>query len=396
LPSLHLPRLAIAPLQIGALVGVVLLIVCAFWWQARVQAQAREQRFQNLIAEAEQKRTLGQASLDRTQALGYLKDADALALEALAVKPDAPEVGALRDGILRDMDVAKGVVRLTTAQLTTLYTFTATGTAPDRVVGDGANLYVLDKGDQKVYRFIVTAQGNGVQSAGDPVIVRKGDQVGGRVVADILDIAWVPEGGNRKTANLLILDSGGTLLQYDTAKGLSVLPVNTGTAWRKVQSTGGYSGNFYVLDNLADTILRYRAGARGYEDAPSPYLLTKVDLTSAVDMAIDGDIFVLMVNGQIHWLSGGRPQTYSIEGLDRPLSAPVAIFTNEGSQSVYVSDPSNSRVVVFGKQGGMQKQFVYEDNVGTFQRLRGVFADEKKLSLYVTAGTKLFHIAMPK
>ncbi len=304
----------------------------------------------------------------------------------------AAEALALRDTIIRDMDEAKGVLRMAAAQITPLYTFSAASATPGRVVGDGFNLYVLDKGDQKVYKFVLNPKGNGVMTGGDSVLLRKGDQVGGVVVGELVDIAWVPAGGTRQTATLVILESGGSLIQYDVTKGLSVLPVKDANTWRRAQATGGYGGNFYVLDNLASSILRYRPTTRGYDDAPSAYLQTKVELTSAVDMAIDGDIFVLMVNGQIVWLSGGRPQQFALQGLDAPLSAPVAIFTNDGSQSLYVADPTNTRVVKLSKQGVLQKQFVFED----FARLRGVFADEKKLSLYVTSGNKLLHLVLPE
>ncbi len=393
-PALRLPRLGGSLLRIAALLGITLLIVAAVWWRGYSAEKARQESFQTLMSQAESKRVLGQASVDRTEAMGYLKDAEALVGQALAIDPTAAAALALRDGVVRDTDVAKGITRMETSQVTPLYSFMAAGAGPGRVVGDGSNLYVLDKGDQKVYKFVLNAQGNGVQQ--DSVLVRKGDQVGGKVVADLLDIAWIPVGGNRKAANLVILDSAGNLLQYDATKGLSVLPVKDAASWRRVQATGGYAGNFYILDNLANNILRYRATTRGYDDASSSYLLGKVELASAIDMAIDGDVFVLMVNGQIVWLSKGQPQTGQVEGLDRPMSAPVAIFTNEGSQSLYVADPSNSRVVKLSKQLVVQKQFVYQDQESSFQRLRGVFADENRLSLYVTAGTKIFHIVLPK
>lgn len=396
MPALRMPSLPVSRMQFSVLAAIVLLIVAAFWWQARTQAQAREQKFQALMSQSEQKRTLGQASLDRTVALAYLKDADALVGDALAVKPAAASALALRESIQRDTDVAKGIVRMPSTQVTTLYSFSAAGTMPARVVGDGFNLYVLDKGDQKVYKFVLNAQGNGIQPGGDSVLLRKGDQVGGIVVGDLLDIAWIPAGGARTTANLCIMESGGNLIQYDVTKGLKALSVRDARTWRKAQSTGGYGGNFYVLDNLANTILRYRPDANGYTSPATAYLQTQVDLASAVDMAIDGDVFVLMVNGQIVWLTSGKPQPFTTQGLDRPLSAPVAIFTNDGSQSLYVADPANSRVVQLSKQGVMQKQFSYDDQESSFQRLRGVFADEKKLSLYVTAGTKLMFIAIPK
>ena len=395
-PSVRLPSMTGSAKWVALVALVAVLIIAAFLWQKQAQTQAREREFQTLVNQAENQRALGQASVDRSQALAYLKEADSLVTKALSLKPAAQNALALRDGILRDMDDAKGIVRLTAAQVNTLYQFTAPGAGLSRVVGDGANLYVLDKGDQKLYKFILTSQGTGVQQGGASVILRKGDQVGGIVVGDLVDIAWIPSGGIRRTSNLVVLEGGGQLVEYDPAKGLSVLPVRDANTWRKAQATGGYGGNFYVLDNLANAILRYRPQGKGYEGAPTQYLQSKVDLASAVDMAIDGDIFVLLVNGQILWFSGGKLQTFPLEGLDKPMAAPVAIFTNTGTEDIYVADPANSRIVQISKQGVMKKQFIYEDADGTLQRLRGVFVDEKKNALYVTAGTKLIQIPLAK
>jgi len=392
LPKVSAPRLHIPWRYVAIAAALLLAIAGILWFRNYSAAKTRERNYQSLITQAQAKLTLGQASLDRNEAITHLQEAQTLAARALAIKPDAADAKALSDTIIRDMDEAKGVLRMAAAQITPLYTFTAAGATPGRVVGDGFNLYVLDKGEQKVYKFVLNPQGNGILTGGDSVLLRKGDQVGGAVIGDLIDIAWIPAGGSRGTSNLMILESGGSLIQYDVTKGLSVYAVKDASTWRKAQATGGYGGNFYVLDNLASTVLRYRPTARGYDEAPSAYLQTKVELASAVDMAIDGDVFVLMVNGQVIWLSGGRPQQFTLQGLDQAMSAPVAIFTNDGSASLYVADPSNTRVVKLSKQGVMQKQFVFED----FARLRGVFADEKKLSLYVTSGNKLLHLVLPQ
>lgn len=393
LRGMRAPRLRIPWRYVAVVAAVIVAIVGIAWLRNYSAEQSRTRTYQNLMTQAQAKLTLGQASLDRNEAITHLQAAQDLAVQALAIKPQAAEAMALRDTIVRDMDEAKGVLRMAAAQITPLYTFAAAGATPGRIVGDGFNLYVLDKGEQKVYKFVLTPQGNGLMSGGDSVLLRKGDQVGGTVIGELADIAWIPAGGSRATSNLVVLESGGALIQYDVTKGLSIVPVKDASTWRKAQATGGYGGNFYVLDNLDSSILRYRPTTRGtYDDAPSAYLQTKVELASAVDMAIDGDIFVLMVNGQILWLSGGRPQQFTLQGFDAALSAPVALFTNDGSASIYAADPSNTRVVKLSKQGVLQKQFVFDD----FARLRGVFADEKKLSLYVTAGNKLLHLVLPQ
>lgn len=400
MPSLQMPALSLSKVGGRGLLlvaaAVILIVVAAVVVQRQMQAQALEREFQTLITDAQEKRTLGQASLDRTEAVVYLKDAGLLVDQALQLRVEDTTALALRDSIRRDMDQAKGITRLEANQVVVLHTFAGPGAGPSRVVGDGFNLYVLDKGEQKVHKFVLNAMGNGIQQSSDTVLVRKGDQVGAAVLSDLVDIAWIPQGGIRAKSVLMILDSAGNLVEYDVQQGLRLLPIRDARTWRKVQATSGYGGNFYILDTVANSIVRYRPQGRGYEGAPSPYLQTKVELVNAVDMAIDGDVFVLLINGQVLWLSGGKPQAFALEGLDRPMTAPVAIFTNTGTESVYVADPANARVAQFSKQGVTQRQLVYEGEQGNFQRLRGVFVDEKKQALYVTAGTALLYVGLPK
>lgn len=381
-------RLAVSLLAVA---GIIALAAFAFVRQG----QQREADYQDILHQAETKRTLGLASFNTTEALSHLKEAESLAVKAQMERPTDTNAQALIAQIRSDLDEIKHVTRLSNEQVTVLATFAQTGTAPGRVVGDGTNLFVLDKGE-RVYRFVLDASGKNVQAAsGDNVLVRKGDQVGGVVVGDIMDIAWVPAGGARTTDNLMALESGGNLIQYDPAKGLSALPVANARNWRKVQATGGYGGNFYVMDSQANAILRYVPQAGGYNTPPSNYLATTVDLVNAVDMAIDGDIFVLFSNGAITYLTKGRPQPFTFDGLDEPMQTPVSIFTNTGSEHVYVADPANARILRFDKAGKLLRQIVYEDAEGTFQRLRGVFVDEKKESIYAVAGTKLVRLPLP-
>jgi hypothetical protein len=401
LPSLSIPKLSMPQVMKSRAwlllvpVAIVLLAVFAVWWQGKQQADTKNKQFQALVSQAEVKRTQAQTTFDRPTAINIFKDAQSLVDQALTIKKDDPAAVALRDTIAHDMDDIRLLTRLDASQVTTLATFTTPGAALSDVVSDGSSLFVLDQGSQKVYRFLLNAQGSGLQPTSTvSILLSKGDQIGGIVIGDLINMTIIPSGNARR---MVVLESGGNLVQYDPASGLKILPVKDSLTWRKAQAIGGYSGNFYVLDTLANNILRYRPDTRGYEGTPSSYLLDKVELVNAVDMAIDGDFYVLMVNGQIVWLTGGKQQQFTIEGLDQPMAAPVAIYTTDTIDSLFISDPGNARIVRLTKQGALQHQYVLQgDSGGGFQRLRGIFVDEKNNGIFAIAGTNLLYMAMGK
>ncbi len=137
----------------------------------------------------------------------------------------------------------------------------------------------------------------------NPVIIKQGDQVGDVVVGELLDITWVPAGGGRQTSNLVILDKKGMLYDYSPTFGVKHRPLADTAKWLFPQAVHGFYGNLYVLDTHLNQILKYlpTTADNGYSSSPLDYLgsKAKVDLSGAVDIAIDGSIYVLYANGTI-------------------------------------------------------------------------------------------------
>jgi hypothetical protein len=361
---------------------VVLIAVGLTYWQ---QGLARENEFNDLVQQAQL--TYQQAlGADEATARDLLSQSGALLTQAETLKPDEAVIGELRKSIAEHQDKIDRVERL--YWVGELRTYDDPGTQLQRVIVNGLSVYVLDPGTDVVYHHQLDEANDALQpDESDPVLARRGQQVGSSVVGELLDMVWMPAGGNRQTSDLLILESGG-LLEYNPSWGLAALPIASRDTWGLPVAVNSYFGNLYVLDTQTDQILRYIPTTEDYSNAAEPYFSqdAAVDLTGAVDMAIDGFIYVLYADGTIRKFEGGVPVEFQVTELDKPLNRASAIYTapDDIAQYIYVADAGNARVVQLNKDGRFIRQFKPrdEDKVD-LNTLRSLFVDELSGKLYL-------------
>ncbi len=380
--------LAIAiPLVVALLVGVVYL-----QW-----GQAREARFTELVEQARARHTLALTAADKPTTRKLLQEAQGLLTEAQTLKPANPTVESLQGEIQTTLDQINNVVRL--YWVGALQRYDDPGNNPSRVIVRGIDVYVLDKGTDRVYKYLLNEVGDGLQDLDvDPVLLRKGDQRGDIVVSDLVDMVWMPAGGGRQTSNLLVLESGGSLLEYDPAFGLGVLPLGGKDQWRYPQLMGSYFGNLYLLDSQSNQIFKYLPTADGgYSNPPEPWFQIDVDLAGVVDMAIDGYIYLLYADGRILKFMGGELAPFEQTELDEPLRGPTAIFTSpdEETKFLYVADAGNKRIVQFSKEGQFIRQFKAAE-AGVFAQLKSLHVDEIGSKFYILSGNALYMANIPE
>jgi hypothetical protein len=238
---------------------------------------------------------------------------------------------------------------------------------------------------------------------GDPVLVQKGAIVGGVKVGDIVDIAWLEAGGQRTLSTFVMLDRNGTLLAYDPQQGIDALPVADSDSWLKPAAIGGYFGNLYILDPLIGRILKYAPTENAYTTPPTSYLNPNVtaDLTGAVDLAVDGNMYVLFADGKILKFFKGDQSPFSMDGLPTPMRSPTGLVVSgpqkpEGQGYVYVADAGNERVLQFDKSGKYIRQFQAVPGETQLRNLRGIYVDEEKGRLFALSGRTLWLTELPK
>jgi len=367
---------------------IVVLLVIAVYWR---QGAARQARFEELVAQAQQQMALaGQA--DEATARGHLLEALDYLTEAEELGPDKPPVSDLRENVVNKLKEIDRVIEL--HWINPLWEYNEPGSDPGRVIVSGIAVYVLDKALDRVYKHLLDDTLQALQELEiEPVLLRKGDQRDPIVVGELVDMVWAEAEGGRLGSNLLVLESGGSLLEYDAEKGISVLPIGGDDRWIQPQIAGSYEGNFYLLDSSLNQILRYEPD---YGGLPEDYFPTpgQVDLAGIVDMAIDGQIYILYADGRILKFLDGQPTSFEITGLYEPPQNPTALFASEEAEFVYVADAGNNRIVQLTKEGRFLRQFKAGEGEALDQ-LKGVFASETYHRLYFVSGNKLYVTNMP-
>lgn len=117
-----------------------------------------------------------------------------------------------------------------------------------------------------------------------------------------------------------------------------------------------YNRRAYVVDAPNNTIYRHNPILTGFDDG-TVWLKSDTDLTTAIRIAIDGDIYILTQDGTILKFFGGEQVSFDITGLDPALTSPTDLWTYSDVDHLYVLDPINNRVVVLNKNGSLDAQF---------------------------------------
>ena len=77
-----------------------------------------------------------------------------------------------------------------------------------------------------------------------------------------------------------------------------------------------------------------------------------------------------------------------VTGLESQISEAVAIYTRAGMDSLYVLDRGDRRVVVMGKDGNYERQYVWEGLAAA----EGLAVDESTGQVYVSVGTSIYRL----
>lgn len=372
---------------------LVLLITLGMYWY---KGYNRENEYKTALDLATTKYNQAQTTTDPAAARTLLDEAQQQLVLASTVKADQEEVLTLQSHLEEQRDVVNGVQRL--YYLRELRRYTDPGTNLKRISLVDSQVYVLDAGLNRVYHHSLDdLRETLLPETETPLMTEQGKQVDGLTVNRLIDITWMRASGDRQTSSLLALDGTG-LLELDPDWGESAVSIGGMEQWLNPVAIGGYYGNFYVLDEQAGQIYRYAPAGNGYENPPENYLAAATDLRGAVDMAIDGAIYVLYHDGRISKFMSGQPVTFQLSGLDSPLNAPTAIYTapDELTSHIYVADAGNQRIVKFTKDGQFVKQYKPSLKEGvTFDKLQGLYVDEISGKMLVANNNVLYAPNIP-
>jgi hypothetical protein len=379
-----LVALVIIPLLIGAL-------VLAMWWlrSPRVEAQFR-QTLDGATAILDEIDAMPDpnAAVQRLPAVKEFLD------KARAMRPEDPRLAAVEN---RYQDLSDRIEQVEPLYgVVPMWDFNQEGQNLARVVVGGDSLYVLDKGKNEVYRLLMSSLGDSAKPAEPPTVVKKAQQVGDHVVSDLLDMAWVEGAGNQRS-KLLVLDTAGGLIGYDSTYGASNLPLGGQDKWQQPQIVMGYGGNLYIVDSKGNQIWRYRPGVKGYEGAPEPYFASgsPTDLTGVQAIAIDGSVWLLFPDGRLLKFLVGEAQPFIPKGPPGTPKSPVDVAAPLEGDRLYVADAGAGRIMEYTKEGTLNRQLQPREG-DILKDVRSIYLDEAASALYILTGNRLYKANLPE
>ena len=378
-----LRNLALAiPLLVAVIVGISYL----------QKGRLLEAEYQELVKTAQTKFEQAR-SVDPASAYSLMAEANTLLTQAEQIKSNQPEIGELRTQMAEQADKLGNVQRL--YYLPQLRQYTDPGTELSNIVVQGVEVYVLDGGNDRLYHHRLDDVGEALLPDDETLLlVSRGQAVEEINVAELLGMTWMPAGGSRQTSDLIVLNSTG-LLEYHPNWGIATSTLAAAEALRLPVAVSSFFGNFYLLDPQANVLLRYLPTADGYGAPPESYFPpdVAVDLSGAVDLAIDGAVYVLFRDGRLEKFLSGQPTDFKLSGLDKPFNNPTAIFTapNDEVQYLYVADAGNQRIVQLNKDGSFVRQFKPRPGEAvSFANLQDIHVDEIGGRLYILDSNNLY------
>jgi hypothetical protein len=250
--------------------------------------------------------------------------------------------------------------------------------------------YVLDAIESRV------VEGN-FGEADSATVLRKGDRVSSIKIEKPIAIV-------NRALSVVVIDTNYNLVSLQPNQNPRLLRIVGTGKWRKPVAFDNFNNNLYILDPEAGDlgmIHKYQVTAGGYELEPISYVnqSEEIDLSDAIDLAIDGEIFVLLQNGSILRFSGGRKVPFEINGLFGGKIQATRIFTEVTADSLYLVDPKHERIVEVdkteGSEGAFIRQFKFAGSDSFFADIRSIWIDEAERKLLVLGKESLRQFVIP-
>lgn len=146
----------------------------------------------------------------------------------------------------------------------------------------------------------------------------------------------------------------------------------------------------YMLDKAKNQIFNFGVLGDSLGKPQASINLKNDDAKNAVDLAIDGSIYVL-TGSEIKKYHAGQQAEFGPLSLLTPLNGANKIIARTDFANIYILDRGNRRIVVLNKKGGL----VYTLTSPDFTDLVDFEVEEKNKVIYVLNGASLFKVNLP-
>jgi len=195
-----------------------------------------------------------------------------------------------------------------------------------------------------------------------------------------------------KKQEMVFLTERGVVLEVSKTE-VSYAKTDDTASWKpNAKNIGFYDRNIYILSPENNEIYKYKRGQDTYSK-PSAYNKNS-DLQDALDITIDGNIFVLKKGGVVLKLLKGVEQEFEIKKAPNNFVSVTEIITSVDSDLLLFLSPTEKTVFVFKKNSNSavyKQQIVVDvDN----EELSGLAIDSETQRIIVSGKQKLYEIPL--
>jgi hypothetical protein len=264
------------------------------------------------------------------------------------------------------------------------------------VIENLSYIYALDGDPESGRLFRIPRDG------GTPIpYLTPGDTVQTTVVGALKAQTW-------RTDQVVAVDEGpgGFGYYFRNGESWSYTKLGDSEIWsgRERLDVETYDGNLYIWGAEPGEILKYNSGF--YGDSPIFWIdatsLDSQDLSTVVDMAVDGSIYLLRPDGVVLVFSAGRLLAeLKPDEITPPITAVTRLFVtgppDEGL--IFILDTFNKRLIELDKKTGrvIQQIQAHADSPIELDELADLWVDSSgsRPIIYMVNGGRLLRAALP-
>ncbi len=350
---------------------LIILLAGGFgYYYLNQQAQDKIQEVNSLKIQAREKYSQSQSlkELDSAAAMVSLKEAQDLVEKALSLSPQDQEAKALMEQIksgspeiLKTSQVSDWPVFLSLDLLRKDF-------KTQRFSHSIGKILMLDL-TKKTLIMVDLASKN-------PQVLAGKEQLGEAKYASL----------NGDFAFVYSEDKG--VVRVDTKNQKATVVIEPDEEWGRIQDIYGFGSNIYLLDGLKNQVWKYVPVENGYSDKSEYFKNAQKDLVNAKRLHIDGSIWLLKSGPEILRFTSGVPDNFSVSGLDKNLGQVEVYFVEDTTDSLYVLDKTNSRLVAFEKDG----KYVSQTSGDKFNSASDIIVDEENKKAYLLEDNKIYTV----
>ena len=319
-----------------------------------------------------------------------------LSSQVITLDPQNTEAAALKSEAQNAIDAQESAAVLDAKQRLDL----GTAPTPRRLLIAGSWVYILNTAADEVVGIPFKEDGITPVTEVPVPILKRGQTLQGEIVSHLVDLAWIEPGGSYPDGAVFIYSEGGVIYIYEPAlgpAGITRQHIQGDLEPGMVTLMETFGEKLYLVQRQENQIFTYEP-INGIYDTSRSYFAADVApyLPEALDIGIDGRVYLLMGDGTINtYFTGTEDRSFKISNLPDSNVHPLVLAVEPDQETglIYLGDPQRARILVLNKRGEFTHQFRLPGD--ELKQLEALAVSEEPHVLYLVAANRLYVAPLP-